>query len=94
MTNTTQSTVRLLNKNYVIKGPEAETQNLDRASIKLNMYLMQKKEQFRHLDDYGLLLLAALQVSHELIVHQNKQSEQNQQLSQLISLLEDKINRS
>lgn len=92
MTQAISSTIRLLNKNYTIKCPEDEIDNLAQAADKLNQHLLLKRTQFYNLDDYNVLLLAALQVSHELIVDRINHAEQNQQLSQLVSLLESKIN--
>lgn len=94
MTNPIPTTIRLLNKSFTIKCPPVETENLALAAEKLNQHLLEKKTQFKHLDEYNVLLLAALQVSHELIVDRSEHFEQNQQLAQLISLLESKINRS
>ena len=92
MTDAIPSTIKLLNKNYTIKCPESEVDHLQQAAEKLNQHLLLKRTQFHTIDDYNLLLLAALQVSHELIIDRLHHAEQNQQLSQLISLLESKIN--
>ncbi len=94
MTNLIPTTIQLLKKSFTIKCPPVEKENLGLAAEKLNQHLLQKKAQFKHLDEYNLLLLAALQVSHELIVDSQKHFEKNQQLSELISLLESKINLS
>ena len=93
MTKTTTCTIRLLNKSYDIKCPEAEQENLELSAQKLNEHLLKKKREFKKLDDYQTLLLAALHVSHELIVCQNQQQEQRQQLTQFISTLEEKISQ-
>ena len=91
MTKTTSCTVRLLNKSYDIKCPDGEQENLQLAAQKLNEQLLKKKGEFKKLDDFQALLLAALHVSHELIMSQTQQQEQRQQLTQFISTLEDKI---
>ena len=91
MTDTIPATIKLLNKKFTIKCPESELDHLQQAAEKLNQHLLLKRNQFRTVDDYNLLLLAALQVSHELIVDRIQRTEQNLQLSQLIELLESKI---
>ncbi|MCP0914795.1 MULTISPECIES: cell division protein ZapA [Legionella] len=93
MTKTKSSTIRLLSKSYEIKCPENEAEGLQRAAIKLNACMQEKKNQFRQLDDYQILLLAALQVSHELITCQTQQEQRRHQLTEFISSLESKINQ-
>jgi cell division protein ZapA len=91
MSKDTSTTIRLLNKSYTLKCPSMEADNLGLAADKLNQHLLDKKKQFRHLDEYNLLLLAALQVSHELILERNQHEKKNQHLSQLIAVLESHI---
>ncbi len=91
MTKATYCTIRLLNKSYKIKCPNEEQDKLQLAAQKLNDILLKKKNEFKKLDDFQALLLAALQVSHELITCQTNQQEQRLQLSQFINTLENKI---
>lgn len=93
MTKTKICTIRLLNKTYEIKCPEHEADNLQLAAQKLNESLLEKKKQFRKLDDFQVLLLAGIHISHELVVCQAQQQHQHQQLSEFISSLENKISR-
>ena len=86
-------TIRLLNKSYELKCPENETDSLQRAALKLNAHLLEKKNKFKHLDDYQILMLAALHISHELITCQAQQEQRRQQLTQFISTLENKISQ-
>lgn len=94
MNKTTTCTIRLLGKTYEIKCPENETDSLEAAALKLNTHMLDTKNQFKQLDSYQTLLLAALQVSHELVKSQKKQEEHQQQLTQFINSLENKISEA
>jgi cell division protein ZapA len=85
MSKHTLCSIQLLNKTYKIKCPEAEADNLHRAADRLNAHLIEKKGQFKTLDDYQCLLMAALHVSHELVLCQQQQTQHHEQLSQLMS---------
>ena len=87
-----QVAIRLLDKPYSIKCPEKEVDNLQRAIKKLEDSLRKTKKQFKDLDDTAALILTAVQVSHELVVHQNEQNINSQKLTRLISSLENKVN--
>ena len=93
MTKTTFCTIQLLNKAYEIKCPENEQDSLQLAAQKLNEHLLKKNSELKKSDDFQALLLAALNVSHELITCEIKQKEQRQQLAQFISTLENKISQ-
>ncbi len=93
MTKTICCTIRLLNKSYDIKCPEKEQQNLQLAAQKLNAQLLKAKTEFKKIDDAQAFVLAALNISHELITTQSQQKEQREQLTQFISNLESKINQ-
>lgn len=88
------TTIHLMGKSFTLKCPENETENLKQATVKLNHHLENTKKQFKSLDDFETLLLAAIQVSHELVTNDSKQEQQNKHLSQLIDSLEKKINRN
>lgn len=92
MTNIKTCKVKLLNKTYEIKCPESEEANLALAAGKLNNQLLQNKTKFKYLDNYQNLLLAALEISHELVICKNEQEQQRHQVTQFISSLESKIN--
>lgn len=92
MTASKTCSIKLLNKTYDIKCPEAETDNLSRAAEKINEQLLINKKKFKKLDDFQNLLLAALHVSHELISCHKQQEHQRHQVTQFISSLETKIN--
>ncbi len=83
--------IKILNKSFEIKCPEEEKQNLYLALEKLNEHIQQKSKTNQPLDDFQNLLLAALHVSHELIISQLQQQKQREQLTTFISTLEDKI---
>lgn len=94
MTNIKTCTIKLLNKNYQIKCPEQEEQNLLLAAAKLNEKITQNKSKFKQLDNFHTLLMAALDVSHELIICKNEQEQQRHQVNQFITSLESKINKT
>ena len=94
MTTAKTCTIRLLNKSYEMKCPESEVSNLQQAALQLNAQVMEKKKKFKQLDNYDALLLAALHISHELISCQTQQTQRQQQLTQFISSLENKISQA
>lgn len=81
--------VKLLNQSYEIKCPEHEIDNLNLAAAKLNQELQQQRKKFKKLDDFQVLLLAALTISHELINCRQHQEQQFRQVSQLVNSLEN-----
>ncbi len=85
MTTATLCTIQLLSKTYKVKCPDDEVANLQLAAQKLNDQLVDTKNKFKALDPFQTLLLAALHVSHELVVCQNQQTQQRQQLAEFIS---------
>ncbi|MCA0402440.1 MAG: cell division protein ZapA [Proteobacteria bacterium] len=93
MTTSKSCTIKLLNKSYEIKCPDGEMFNLKQAAEKLNDQLLQNKKKFKQLDEFQALLLAALNISHELVSCQRQQEQQRQQVTQFISSLENKIHQ-
>ncbi|KTC88153.1 MULTISPECIES: cell division protein ZapA [Legionella] len=93
MTTAKTCSIKLLNKTYEIKCPENEEINLEQAAEKLNEQLKQTKK-FKQLDEFQALLLAALNISHELITCQKQQEQQRIQVSKFISSLENKIHQA
>lgn len=93
MTSSKPCSIKLMNKTYEIKCPDTEIKNLQQAADKLNQHLLQNKKKFRQLDEFQTLLLAALNVSHELISCQQQQEQQRAQVTQFISSLENKIHQ-
>lgn len=87
-------TIKILNKAYQIKCPEGEESNLLLAADKLNEKITNTKSKYKHLDNFQTLLLAALDVSHELIICKNEQEQQRHQVNQFITSLESKINKT
>ncbi len=92
MTSNTSCKVKLLNKSYEIKCPEGEEANLLLAAKKLNDLIILNKTKFKQLDNFSTLLLAALDIGHELVICKNEQEQQRHQVTQFISSLETKIN--
>lgn len=87
------STIRLLNKTYDIKCQEHEYDNLQQAACALNEQMLMNKRQFKHLDEHHILLLAAINISNDLIVCQKQQELQRRQVAQLIGTLENRIHQ-
>ena len=88
MTNSTFCTIQLQNKSYKIKCPDEEMDNLHLAAQKLNDTLVKKKNKFKRLDEYQALLLAALHLTHELVVSQRQQTQQRQEFTQFLKTLD------
>jgi cell division protein ZapA len=82
-----------MNKSYKIKCPVEEMDNLQLAAKKLNACISQKKSQFKTLDETQILLLAALDLSHELINQEQKQNQQREQLADFIHTLEERLQK-
>lgn len=93
MSKSKSCSIKLLNKTYEIKCPDDETANLEQAAEKLNEQLIQTKKKFKQLNEFQALLLAALNVSHELISCQKQQEQQRQQVTKFINSLENKIHQ-
>jgi cell division protein ZapA len=93
MTKSKSCSIKLLNKTYEIKCPDTEIANLEQAAEKLNEQLLQSTKKFKQLDEFQALLLAALNVSHELITCQKQQEQQRQQVTKFINSLENKIHQ-
>jgi cell division protein ZapA len=94
MSTTNQCTIQLMNKTYKIKCPVEEMDNLQLAAKKLNTTISQKKTQFKTLDATHILLLAALDLSHELINQEQKQNQQREQLADFIHSLEERLQKA
>lgn len=94
MTNIKTCTIKILNKAYQVKCPESEEANLLLAADKLNEKIVNNKHKYKQLDNFQTLLLAALDVGHELIICKNEQEQQRHQVNQFITSLESKINKT
>lgn len=94
MTTIKPCKIKLLNKFYEVKCPEGEETNLLLAAEKLNEKMQQNKSKFKQLDNFHTLLLAALDVSYEMVVCKKEQEEQRLQVTQFISSLESRIHKA
>lgn len=94
MTNIKTCKIKILNKFYEIKCPEGEEENLLNAGQKLSEQMLTNKNKSKRLDDYQTLLLAALDISYELLMCKNEQEQQRLQVTQFITSLENKINKT
>lgn len=93
MTTYKTCSIRLFNKNYEIKCPEDEAENLQIAAQRLHEELVNNRKKFKYLEDFQNLILASLHLTHELINCQKQQEQQRHQVTQFISSLENKINQ-
>ncbi len=91
MTTSQLCTIKILTKSYKIKCPDEEVHNLKLAAQKLNDELLKRKGASKRQDDYQALLMAALHVSHELILCEDQQSQQRKQLAKFINTLESTV---
>jgi cell division protein ZapA len=94
MNNIKTCSIKLMNKTYQIRCPEREEQNLLLAAEKLNEQIINTKTKFKNLDNFQTLLMAALDIGHELISCKNEQEHQRHQVNQFITSLERKINKT
>lgn len=85
--------IRLLNRSYNIRCHENEAEELQQAAHRLNAYMLEYKNQFKTIDDHQTLILAALKISHELNKTHESQEARQEQLSQFISKLEQKVSQ-
>jgi cell division protein ZapA len=92
MTATKSATIKLLNHTYQVKCPEGEEEHLLLAADKLHTHMLANKKKHKKLDDFQALLLASLEVCHELILYKSKQEQQRVQVSEFMTSLENKIN--
>ena len=91
MTTTQLCTIQLQNKSYKIKCPEAEVENLTLAADKLTRQLLKTKSHSKKMDEYQHLLMAALHISHELVLCEQQQAQQRDQLARFIDTLENAV---
>ncbi len=82
--------IKLLNKHYEVKCPEHEIANLQIAAAKLNEQMTAIKKKFRHLNEFQVLLLASLHVSHELVECLSQQEQEQWQVAEILKSLEKK----
>lgn len=83
-----------MNKSYEIKCPDNEADNLQLAANKLNEQLANNKNKFKQLDEFQILLLAALNISHELVTSLQLQEEKQEKMNSFIRSLETRIDQA
>ena len=66
-------------------------ENLQLAAEKLNAQLQKHVGGSKKMDDYQRLLMAALHISHELVVCEHQQTQQREQLARFINSLESAV---
>jgi cell division protein ZapA len=93
MTHIKTCMVKILNKSYEIRCPETEEANLSLAADKLSEHILANRAKSKSLDQFQILLLAALEISHELIICKQEQEQHQHHVTQFISSLEHKISK-
>jgi cell division protein ZapA len=93
MNQKTSCTIKLFNQSYEVKCPEGEEANLILAAQELNNQIMTNKKKAAQLDNFHVLLLSALDISHKYVVCKTQQAQQHHQVTQFINSLENKINK-
>ncbi|MBA4695871.1 MAG: cell division protein ZapA [Legionella sp.] len=79
----------ILNQPYEIKCPDSEIQHLEKAADILNAHALKTKQKFKHLDNFQTLLLAALNVGHDLVLCRQQHDEQRKKIAEFMTVLEE-----
>lgn len=88
MNSSTCCTIKLQNKSYKIKCLDEEVDDLHLAAQKLNDIISEKKRLFKRLDEYQTLVMAALDLSCELVRCQQEQAQKRQEFAEFFKLLD------
>lgn len=83
--------IKILNKTYEIKCQMGEEASLQQAADTLNDELRAIRQKHRHLDDVQTMMLAAMNLAHQLNETRIDQEKQRQQMSRFIETLEQKV---
>lgn len=81
-------TIKVLSKAYDIKCPAGKEEQLQLALDKLLRVLASNKRKMKGLSDVEQLLVAALNISHELIELQQHQKAKNTRFAKFVTELE------
>jgi cell division protein ZapA len=86
--------IKLLNKHYEVKCSLEEIDSLQTSAKYLNAKMAEIKQQFKHLDQNQSLLLAALNLGHELHQSNLQKDESLKKLNRIMNSLEARINKT
>ena len=93
MSKTEPLTINIMGKEYRIACPEEEKENLRASASLLNDKLNEIKQQGSVIGTERIAIMAALNMSHDLISNQSLNTE-NADLNQRIDALSDRITDS
>ena len=93
MSKTEPLTIKILEKEYRIGCPEEEKENLRASANLLNEKLNEIKQQGTVLGTERIAIMAALNMSHE-ILHNESQITEHNDLNQRIDALSERITES
>ena len=97
MTQSQTVTVRILDKDYHIACPAAESANLERAAEYLDKKMREIRRSGKVVGAERIAVMAALNITHELHskqVSDVSSAEDTQQIEQLLSRVQHTLNNS
>ena len=93
MSKTEALTIKIMDKEYRVACPEEEKDNLLASAELLNNKLKEIKKQGSVIGTERIAIMAALNLSHDILRHQSLSTE-NADLNQRINALSDRITDS
>ena len=93
MSKTEALTIKIMDKEYRVACPPEEKDNLLASAELLNNKLKEIKQQGSVIGTERIAIMAALNLSHDILSHQSL-SEENADLNQRINALSDRITDS
>ncbi|GAA4895128.1 cell division protein ZapA [Ferrimonas pelagia] len=86
--------IHVLGKSFTVACPPQQTQQLQRVADELNQRMEQLKSRTGLGNLEQLAVMAALNLTHELMQSQQQQSEDQRQMQQRINLLQNTIEQA
>ena len=93
MSTSNSCSIKLLNKTYHLRCPTEEEQRLQSAAEKLDVLMHNNQKKFPALDEMQLLLLAALEVSHALVLKEQLETAPREEVDAFIQSLEERLQK-
>lgn len=84
-------TIELLNQPFCIKCNDDEVESLKHAANLLNAKMQETRHKFKTLDNSQTLMLAALNISSDLVKAKQKSSDNFNKMNNIVAALEAKI---
>lgn len=94
MSATVQVTVRILDKDYQVACPEEERDALVEASRALHERMQQIRDSGKVVGIERIAVMAALNISHDLLECRAGRGEGSNQVNQKIQLLQEKVEQA